>query len=425
MKIFGKAARNKAKKAFKAIVYFILRPYSRFIKRKKIAWLSKTKKKIKVGFVVTEKSMWKLDSLFWRMYYDSNFSPLLVVCPTIRNNTEKSVSGVIGDVECFREQNYPVCSTYDEGDKRWRKLKECDIDILFFSFPYKNTINLYYESAFINFPSFYIPYYSMCTKNVAPDRMVYGNTFLSFMDRVYLPHKYAKKKYDESAIKKNNSMVVGYPFFEQLHDKKEQKIKSDAWKKNEEKVKIIYAPHHTIENGISTFMENCEYMREMAREFKFQVQWSFKPHPHLKRKLEMHPLWGREKVQEYWAFWADSEYTQVDEEAYIDLFLGSDAMIHDCNSFVSEYALLNKPALFLSGGKEVCDYFNDFGVMALERHEIAKNKCDIRSFIEKVVCGSIAIDANGDFCDYINESIIKKKPSLVVMHDMKKMFSRL
>ena len=69
---------------------------------------------------------------------------------------------------------------------------------------------------------------------------------------------------------------------------------ADIWKKltekagNPEAKKIIYAPHHTLEESepvnFSTFAVNYMFMLEIAEKYNRETVWVFKPHPQLKYK---------------------------------------------------------------------------------------------------------------------------------------------
>ena len=70
------------------------------------------------------------------------------------------------------------------------------------------------------------------------------------------------------------------------------------------------------------------------------------------------------------------------------MFRGSDAMIHDCNSFIAEYLYTRKPVLFLSGNTaRIRSTFGQFGKDALDAHYTADNADAIRLFLDKTVLG--------------------------------------
>ena len=114
------------------------------------------------------------------------------------------------------------------------------------------------------------------------------------------------------------------------------------------------------------------------------MQWCFKPHPILNSKLQNHADWGREKTEEYYEFWKNQSYSQLNEGDYVDLFCESTAMIHDSGSFLAEYLHVNKPVLYLVNTDNYMDFYNDFGKKALDCCDLGKSENDILIFIENL-----------------------------------------
>ena len=109
----------------------------------------------------------------------------------------------------------------------------------------------------------------------------------------------------------------------------------------------------------------------------------FKPHPLLKNKLDL--LWGKEKADGYYAKWKKMPNTNVNEGDYIDLFLTSDAMIHDSGSFISEYLYVNKPVMRTLNDVDESEKMNDFAMECISNHYLAKKESDIEQFIQNVI----------------------------------------
>lgn len=88
-------------------------------------------------------------------------------------------------------------------------------------------------------------------------------------------------------------------------------------------------------------------MVTFAQKYKDKVQIVFKPHPMLYRTLCEHSEWGKERTDAYYSMWNNMSNTQLEEGDYTELFMQSDAMIHDCGSFILEYLAVDKPCMFL------------------------------------------------------------------------------
>ena len=121
----------------------------------------------------------------------------------------------------------------------------------------------------------------------------------------------------------------------------------------------------------SNFLWLAEKMLSFTEKYKDKIQIAFKPHPNLKKQLISHPGWGKPKVDEYYDKWNSLDNGQLEEGDYFDLFLQSDAMIHDSVSFLSEYLYTMKPCCYVIKNENLIDSFlNDFGKAALELHDL-------------------------------------------------------
>lgn len=200
-------------------------------------------------------------------------------------------------------------------------------------------------------------------------------------------HKKLSLKYSKN--KSINTVVTGAPGMDKLLQKNYKPV--DVWKIKDKSVKrIIWAPHHSIPGkganlNFSTFLRYFDFMYNLTKKYKNQIQISFKPHPLLRAKLNMADVWGKEKTDEYYNRWAGLTNGQLNEGEYIDLFITSDGIIHDSASFIVEYLYTNKPVMFLANDNNVSDRLNEIGKMALTKFYLAKMEEDIIQFIENVI----------------------------------------
>ena len=185
-----------------------------------------------------------------------------------------------------------------------------------------------------------------------------------------------------------NAIVTGIPMQDILIQKKANH--ADVWKNPPNgKKRIIYAPHHTIADmhasGIanSTFLEYGEFILTLAKKYNDQIDVAFKPHPGLYRKLEK--IWGKEKTASYYREWTHLDNTQLVTGDYVDLFMSSDAMMHDCSSFTAEYLYTGKPVMFLLREVDHASYLTEFGKRCFEQHYLGQSETEIESFIKAVI----------------------------------------
>lgn len=171
---------------------------------------------------------------------------------------------------------------------------------------------------------------------------------------------------------------------------KEKNTVNQDWKIKDKKLKrLIWSPHHTISDytvvSYSTFLDYYDFMFKMAHKYQEQIQIAFKPHPLLKNRLEI--LWGEETTMQYYKKWNNLPNGILNDGAYEDLFMTSDAIIHDCGSFIGEYLYTRKPAMFLSNGRPFDHQYNELAQKCLENYYIGKNKKDVEKFIINLING--------------------------------------
>ena len=132
----------------------------------------------------------------------------------------------------------------------------------------------------------------------------------------------------------------------------------------------------------------ADLMVTLAKEYEGRIQMAFKPHPALLTQLYQHPEWGQKRTDEYYELWRTMPNTQLEAGEFVDLFMTSDAMIHDSGSFAVEYHYSRKPVMFVSKNmKPILDTQSTFGLKAYDLHYIGKDEAGIRRFIDEVVLG--------------------------------------
>ena len=166
---------------------------------------------------------------------------------------------------------------------------------------------------------------------------------------------------------------------------------SDPWKDKTGKKRIIYAPHHSFKgsNGdgieFATFMEFGVLMLNIARKYREEVTFAFKPHPFLYIKLLS--IWGEKRTQAYYKEWNNMPNTQYANGDYYGLFKYSDAIIHDSASFIIEYLYMNNPSMFLVAETNKKEDMFDFVIDGFNCHEHGRSDKDIEQFIQNVIAG--------------------------------------
>lgn len=358
--------------------------FSPYIKRR-----SPSREKVKVCFFVIHRSVWKLDNLYRLLEKDKRFEPMIVMCPYMSGGREVQDQEMDEGYSYFTSLGYTVVSTKDENG-RWRDIrKELDPDIVFFTNPHNVTLSAYQWRNFRDRYTCYVPYHHQV--DFGQWGTQWNSPFHLSMWKLFYINRYHKNLAIEKMLNKGaNVEVVGYPGTEGLYlNIPTNNPTRSVWKVDDGRKKIIFAPHHTIEFdpvlGISDFLDVADRMVDLAMQLSSQVVFAFKPHPVLKSKLYKHPEWGKVRTDKYYNFWRDSENTQIEEGAYVDLFLQSDAMIHDSGSFLAEYLYLNKPVFYFFN-ETTKIRFNEFGHECL-KYCVVGDISTVEKFILDVING--------------------------------------
>jgi UDP-N-acetylglucosamine 2-epimerase len=288
----------------------------------------------------------------------------------------------------FLEKGYKVIKTFNEETRIWLDVKkELMPDMVFFTNPWKLTRPEYYILNFLDTLTCYVPYFFHVTCHLERN---YKGAVQNLAWRVFYEtqiHYNFAKRY--SINKASNVIISGYPALDRFILHSENII--DPWlQKDNNRKRIIWAPHHTIEGqdaglSYSNFEKYAHFFIQLANLYCSKLKFTFKPHPLLKAKLYINQNWGKIKTDNYFNKWEELENGQLVEGEYVDLFINSDALIHDSGSFTVEYLATGKPCLYTLHDSNVNERLNDFGKMALNHHYTAKNEEEIIHFIEDVV----------------------------------------
>lgn len=346
----------------------------------------RSKSRIDVAFFLTIPGMWKSDYLFKALRDNPRYHPYVVIYPysTYKGFSKEEVDATLERTrEFIEEKGFEYVIPFDGKRNRWLDVKKAyNPDIVVFTTPYKDFPPDFFVYHFRDRLTCYVPYGygSLNMSKVNYDLIFHNLVGLHFVETDI--HKQFATQYSRN--KGENVVVTGYPGTEVFQ--RTDYIPKNVWKPQEkEKKRVIWAPHHTIDSdlALSTFLLRCDDMIALAKKYRDTIQFAFKPHQLLKFKLQN--LWGEERTKNYYDHWATMENTQLEESGYVDLFLTSDAMMHDCGSFTTEYLFVNKPVMYLTHDEHFAERFNPFGQMSFQCHYKGSSVEEIERFLQKTV----------------------------------------
>lgn len=370
----------------------------------------RNKQPIKCVFLVVSDSAWKYDGVYKRMITDPRFEPVILACPIVNNGRKNMLNRLEECYSYFQSKGYNVIKSYNVNNDTYLDLrKQLSPDILFYTNPYEGLIDeKYYITNYLDILTVYVGYYFNETAdyNLACNQLLHNLVWRRYVETDEI--KGYSLEYSKN--KGKNAVVTGYPGIENLiyHD---NKTDDKCWKISDRNIKrIIWAPHHTIEAVgpvyYSCFLKYSDFMVQIAKKYRDKVQFVFKPHPLL--KIRLYKVWGKEKTDEYYRQWSEMPNTAYKEGDYFDLFITSDAMIHDSGSFLVEYLYVNKPVMRPINDVPLDKLYNKLGLKCLDNYYLAKSEEDIEEFVQNVINGNDPLKESRT--EFVNNVLMPNNP---------------
>jgi len=342
-------------------------------------------KKINVLFLVRENSKWSYESVYQEMIKSDLFNPVVAVSllTQVVDRTDTTRNDLNKSYDFFKKQGYEVVKAFNEDSQNFIDLKIFKPDLVFYDQCW-DLPELHKPAHVSSFAlTFYVPYaypfgngaevYKDDFHKLLFTYFVWNNDGIKLLKKI---NKYSKK----------NCINAGYPKFDEYLDN--QYIDESIYWKNPEKIKIIYAPHHSFEeNGLrcATFKENGKFILELAQKHP-ETTWIFKPHPRFKFALLKNNIMTEKEIEEYYAEWGKVGNI-YDKGNYINIFKTSDLLITDCISFRVEYFPTKKPIICPVNPK--CMEFNETGKKIMSVLYKTYNNADIERYFYEIVKNNV------------------------------------
>lgn len=307
-------------------------------------------RKLNVFFVIGDECKWKAQRLYDIMLKSDMYDPYVFVTKMDVGwiDEKLQVDRVTRCMTFFKEKGVRVLRGVDAVAEETLALTEFSPDIVIYQQPWGICSNQNPIAVSSRALTFYLPYWltginiSTWSMHDAPlFRILYG-TFVESAE--YLELLRAGEGRFHNGVK---YFVSRYPFSDEILDGVTGVHEGDS---------VIYAPHwgfvhpqNTGTDGRSTFLDTGRKILKYAVEHK-DIHWIFKPHPMLKIKLIQSKVWTENEVEEYYSLWEHIGEAYYSGD-YLHLFYKSRAMITDCDSFLTEYLLCDKPLIRLETGR--------------------------------------------------------------------------
>lgn len=358
-------------------------------------------RKIRVGFWVTEIQKWSSQaSLYEALKKSSHFEPFVLLA-----NFKKPEIGIspqehmLKGIKFFEEKGINYKVVYDIKQQVHIELKKVKPDIVFYQQPWLIPDNQNPFNTSKNALICYVPYcyYSLNS---------YMNYLLGFHGKLwkYFVESDLHKEEYQQKFNAKNCTAIGSCKLDSYKTLDKSKIDT-IWKTN--KKRIIYSPHNCFEQenidyATATFDKNGEFILQLAKSHP-EYEWIFRPHPVFKDRVLRHKIKTLSEIENYFEEWKKigTIYTGGD---YYEMFAGSDYLITDCISFLSEYLPTAKPVIHLRKDEQKQSFNNLVKMITDSYYKVYDNETLSKIFNEVIVNNN----------DYLKDKRIKNIKLLMI-----------
>lgn len=312
------------------------------------------------------------------------YSAKIVICPDVARG-EANLKEQYKKTKKFFVKKYGedvVLDGYDENTGIFMDYSD-NFDIVYCANPYDSMVNKYHSIKYLSTRDLLPIYINYgCLVDAYSYKYVMPLLEMSLFWKVFADEIYSYRDFKRYELCKGKNVVItGYA--------KMDSLESFSYKDSSRK-RIIIAPHHTINTDVlplSNFLELSDFILELPKLYP-NIDFIFRPHPLLFVNMVNEGFWNQKEVEAYINKIESAGMIYSFGGDYLDIFVNSDAIIHDCASFIMEYLYTGKPCCFVAK-KNSKIIFSTLGKKCLKNYYTAYNKKEIIRFIDNVVIDGV------------------------------------
>ena len=340
-----------------------------------------------VCFLVSDVAQFSAEPVYLRMRGDPRFDAFIAVAPRVSRGEDFLRETQEKTLRVLTERYGEVLRLYDPETGRRASLAN-RADIVFTSIVYRDqTLEEYTVESLSEFALVAcIPYgYSGLFKSNVTRTVFLPE--ITLMWRYFFSNRPTLELWTgRNRHLADSARLSGYAKMDRLAD---VPVRTDRPKT------VVIAPHHSLPRSgnaegltLSTFLIHSDLFLQLPREYP-GVRFVFRPHPLLFPRLATDAWWGAARTQSYRAAMASLPNVEFQQGGdYFETFANSDALIHDCGSFLAEYFYTGRPQCYLLADRETEEReFLPFGRRLLDHTYKAYDARAVREFLDRVVLG--------------------------------------
>jgi hypothetical protein len=294
--------------------------------------------KVKVGFLVTDRTKWNCQKVV-ECLLNENFAETTLVF--IAKSQYKNLKGLSDRSEYELDLNFYKRTGLPLKERTHEELDNLEFDILFIQHPWG--LQDLPKRLLGRTLCVYMHYGYLVTYN--PNLHVGLPQFHPYLWRILVQHRAHEKLLENVSYLRDRQWKVGYPKLDEL------KNVSSPGQVGSHKAHVLYAPHHSIGRlnpvRLSTFDWTAHPILEL-KESNPNIYWTYKPHSQLRFTALHSGLFTEVQYADYLEKWRNGENSTIyDSGDYFELFKASDLLLTDCGSFLAEYLPTGRPIIRL------------------------------------------------------------------------------
>jgi len=346
---------------------------------------------LRVAFLVCDASMFSAEPVFAAMKDDPRFDCSIAVVPRVSRGEAFMRQTYAKTLDTLRPRYGAAVRALFDPDSGACESLEGRADVVFTSIIYEDqapgafTVEKMCAYALVAVISY--GYGGLFRQNVRKTIFL-PNIVLSW--RYFLSNRQTLEEWTRRNPQlRRNAAVCGYAKMDRYAQAEREAAERPRGAK-----RILLCPHHSIERDtdglrLSTFLRFADFFLRLPA-MRPDVRFVFRPHPLLFPRLRTAKWWGEERTAEYerrMESFPNVEFQRGGD--YFRTFAESDALVHDCGSFLAEYFYTGKPQCYLLADAETEEReFLPFGRMLLGAVRKARTEEEILAFIDAVAGGA-------------------------------------
>lgn len=315
---------------------------------------------IRVGFLCQYIPGWtKVAPIYAQMVADSRFAPYLICIPSEQVMAKESfpMQPENDTYDYFVSKGYPAINALTGADQ-WLDLQSLELSYIFYPRPYNDLLPPAYRVQKVSCYSriclvLYGMGFSKEDMTVALNRSFMSHVYAYFAETSYAQTLNRKNNWLLHALGLQKSLCLGYPVFDALLDKKEEK--SVSWEFSKNAFRVLWTPRWTTDKALggTNFFNFYQKLMDYARQHP-DVDILHRPHPlALTRFLESGEM-TQQQVDDYKMQCATMPNVSLDTKGeYEATFWGSSVLVSDISGMMPEFFVTGKPLIFCADNMEL------------------------------------------------------------------------